>query len=547
MVFHKVQKPLVSVDQELLVRQTEVMRDAGGASEVPIFIDRFSEESLPTQLAAALRAAIDNGVLRPGEPIPATRGLASRLGVARGVVVSAYEQLIAEGYLEAGHGRGTIVSPHLPLLRPPLKSGARADSPHGADQKRIGQERTGQESADTGASGRFSREPTQSAHLPGPLPLTPGVPDTNALDRPPWRTAWRTALAQTHFEVPALGDPRLRWQIAEHLRRMRGTDRDAEDVIIAGGAREGLGLVLSSLRRSDGRQLRIGVEDPGYPSLRRVVLRSGAQIVPLPVDTYGPNPTPFKPGTLDAIIVTPSHQYPLGGSLPLVRRHELLAWAAQSAAVIIEDDYDSELRYVGNPLPTLAALDDPVDGVIVLLGTFSTTIARGLSAGYLLAPQKLRRVIEPVRNDTGGVASALVQAALAQYMESGELRRHTARMRRRYGRSRMLVAQKLGDLPGVQVRPMSGGLNAVLDFGSDPVSAAAEARVVAAVARAGLGGVALNQYWQSNREDAQHGLVIGIGATSRLPPNTLDFEGALLQLRKILEEELGEQSANSGG
>lgn len=499
------------------------MRDPGGASEIPIHLDRFSEDSLPTQLAAALRAAIDNGVLHPGEPVWATRGLAVRLGVARGVVVSAYEQLIAEGYLAAGHGRGTIVNPHLPLMGAPLKSGARA---------------AGQEGTGVGASGRSSREQPRGVHLRGPLPLTPGVPDTSALDRPPWRTAWRTALAQTHLEVPVLGDPRLRREIVEHLRRMRGTDRGTEDVIITGGAREGLGLVLSALRRPDGRQLRVGVEDPGYPSLRRVALRSGVRIVPLPVDTHGPNPTLLKPGALDAIIVTPSHQYPLGGSLPLVRRHELLAWAARSAAVIIEDDYDSELRYVGNPLPTLAALDDPVDGVIVLLGTFSTTIARGLSAGYLLAPQRLRNIIEPVRNDTGGVASALVQAALAQYLESGELRRHTARMRRRYGRSRLLVVQKLGDLPGVRVRPMSGGLHAVLDFGSTLSSAAAETRVVAAVERAGLGGVALNQYWQSSREDSQHGLVIGIGGTPQASSDALDFEGALLRLRRILEEEL---------
>src|SRR5690606_28074262 len=173
-------------------------------------------------------------------------------------------------------------------------------------------------------------------------PLTPGLPDTSAIRTPAWRAAWREAVSKAHLEAPELGDPRLREAIAEHLRRMRGTTRSAEDIIITAGAREGLGLLLSALGGTLGRSLTIGVEDPGYPSLRNVALRHGARIVPLPVDAGGLVTSDLPKNSLDAVIVTPSHQYPLGGSLSLSRRRALLAWADHTGAVIIEDDYSSE-------------------------------------------------------------------------------------------------------------------------------------------------------------------------------------------------------------
>lgn len=439
-------------------------------------------------------------MLRSGEPLLASRVLAARLGVARGVVVAAYEQLVAEGYLASGQGVGTRVHPE---LRPP--------------ESRV----TPKKTATT----------TPAKPSPSLKPLSPGVPDTSAVNTPAWRAAWRSAASRAHLEAPELGDPRLREGIAEHLRRMRGTPRSASDVIVTAGTRDGLGLLLTALGTTHGRRLAVGVEDPGYPSLRRVAARHGADIVALPVDSDGLDTSALPERLLDVLIVTPSHQYPLGGSLPLARRHELLAWAARTGVIVVEDDYDSELRHTGNPLPALAALDDPISGSVVLLGTFSKTVSQSLSAGFLLAPEGLRSIIEPVRHDLGGLVPAVVQAALADYLESGELRRHTAKMRRRYAARREMVLDRLGGIPGVQVRAMSGGLHVVLQFAEGAVS---EERIRAAATQ--LGAIPLSAYWQRrSRRTSGFGLVIGTGTAAEQPgARDRGFEEALDRLRRIL-------------
>lgn len=484
-------------------------------SELPITVDRDADASLPDQIAASLREAINREALRPGEPVPATRELASRLKVARGVVVAAYQQLLAEGYLAAGHGRGTQVHPELArrgrsaaITPEHLASGTQGDP-----RRRV--------QSDTELGDRDS---------PAAKPLAPGLPDTSAVDTAAWRSAWRSAAARAHVEAPDLGDPRLRAAISEHLRRMRGTTRPAEDILITAGAREGLGLLLSALTETHGRAVTVGVEDPGYPSLRQVATRHGASTVALTVDTEGLVTANLPENSLDAVLVTPSHQYPLGGSLPLARRRELLDWADRTSTVIIEDDYDSELRHTGSPLPTLAALDDPVAGSVVLLGTFSKTVSQALSAGFLMAPAKLRKVIEPVRCDLGGPVSAVVQHALAEYLESGELRRHTARMRRRYAARRELVVERLFAVPGVRVRPMNGGLHAVIELLHG--SPEAEAAVLAHCRD--LGVVPLSAYWHGETTE-RFGLVIGTGGSL----DEASFHGALDALRRALLEALG--------
>lgn len=478
-------------------------------SELPITVDRAAEAPLPAQIATTLREAIDQRTLRPGEAVPASRELARRLGVARGVVVSAYQQLIAEGYLSASHGRGTRVHPELQRVDLPAAR-------HHLEERSVN-------------TPRSARPATARRDTPSPKPLSPGLPDTSAIETVAWRSAWRSAAAQAHLEAPDLGDPRLRDEIAEHLRRMRGTTRPPEDIIVTAGAREGLSLLLSALGTTRGRALTVGVEDPGYPSLRRVAARHGAQIVALPVDAEGLVTAQLPESLLDAVLVTPSHQYPLGGSLPLTRRRELLDWAGRTGAVIIEDDYDSELRHSGSPLPTLAALDDRASGTVALLGTFSKTVSQALSAGFLLIPENLRRVVEPARHDLGGPVSAVVQAALAEYLSSGELRRHTARMRRRYAARRELVVERLFGAPGIRVRPMSGGLHAVIEFLRG--SADAEAAVLRRCEH--LGAVPLSAYWHGQGSESERfGLVIGTGGNL----DDAHFDGALRELRSVLEE-----------
>ena len=500
------------------------------ASGLPVHIDRASSSPLPVQIAGALREAIDASLIRPGEAVPATRELSRRLGVARGVVVAAYEQLIAEGYLAASQGRGTLVHPD--LARTLVETG---DHTRAAEQGAGEQGAAEQQPSKFGEPGAAVPSGNALAGAELPAPLAPGVPITEGVFSSAWRSAWRRAAASIEVAevvAPPLGDPALRREIAEHLRRMRGTSRAAADVLVTAGTRDGLWLLLTALGATRGRTLVVGVEDPGLPSLRGAASRAGATIVALPADGLGLDTSRLPDGLLDAVIVTPSHQYPLGGSLPLARRRELISWARRNGVVVIEDDFDSELRYTGTPLPTLAALDDPVNGVVVLLGTFSRTITPALSAGYLLAPAGLRARIEPVRRDLGGPVSSVVQSALADYLASGELRRHTVRMLRRYETRRDLVSDRLAGADGVRVRPMDGGLHAVIEFAGDREGARRrEAAVMAQTESRDLGAQALGRYWQrTDREAGMAGLVIGVGGD-----DDAAFDAALGELRAILD------------
>lgn len=508
MVHIKIQELQSEVDQKRDAWQNAPVRRTGpsGPSEIPLHLDRKAEATLPVQLAAGLRDAIDRDTLRGGESVPPTRELARRAGVARGVVVAAYEQLIAEGYLRAGHGRGTIVNP---------------DLGRSAGPRRV-------------AGGSELRDPEPTRRRP---PLAPGAPLSDATTRPAWRAAWREAARRPLAGSPPAGDPRLRYEIAEHLRLMRGTARSADDVLITAGAREGLGLLLTALGTTRGHGLVVGVENPGYPSLRGVAARHGARIVPLAVDRDGLRTADLPSGLLDAVIVTPSHQYPAGGSLPLQRRRELLEWAGRTGVVVVEDDYDSELRYSGSPLPALAALDDPLSGSVVTLGTFSSTVSPALSAGFLLAPANLRGLLEPIRADLGAPVSSVVQVALAEYLAAGELRRNITRVRRRTSARRDELSDTLAGIAGVRVRPMSGGLNAVLEFTGAP-DADAERRIVARASAptsqfpTGLGVAALGDYWQHHRGAAGAGLVLGTGG-----PDEGEFRASIAELRAMLVAE----------
>lgn len=364
--------------------------------ELVIQLDRSEPASLATQLVLGLRQAIETGELRPGDALPPTRTLASRLKVSRGTVVTAYEQLAAEGYFTSGQGRGTRVNAQLAEIHPTV-SGPTEPMP-----KRAG-------------ASQQTRQPKLIADLSA---------------RPAWRSAWRKAAASERLgrPVPVEGDHELLQHIAGHLRVMRGTVRSPDDLMVTAGAREGLSLILTALGDS-GRQLVVGFEDHGPVSLREVAERHGATAVSLPTDSDGLL-THSLPSSLDAVIITPSFQYPHGGLMSLRRRQELLSWARQTNVIVIEDDYDSEQRYTHAPLPTLASLDDPEDGVVATLGSFSAALSLTLAAGFLVVPRSIRDTLMPVRQDLGCPVSPILQLALAELLHSGELRRHVARLRR---------------------------------------------------------------------------------------------------------------------
>ena len=426
---------------------------------------------IPVRVAAAIRDAINTGMLHPGEKVDSTRTLARQLSVSRGSIVTAFDQLVAEGYLKPAQGSGTIVNPHLtPTPTEPVTT------------------------------------TVHTATNPDIIRLSPGLPDTDGLVTPAWRAAWRDAANHPPLTAPLAGLRQLREEVAAHLRHMRGLVVDPGRIIITSGAREGLTLLL----RSIGAGLEVGVESPGYPSLRRIPPELGHRLVDVAADTDGVT----VPGQrLDALVVTPSHQYPYGGSLPAARRTALVSWARDCDALLIEDDFDSELRYIGQPLPALAALEPERT---VLLGTFSSVISPTIGCGFIVVPATLVAALERTRQLTGQPVSAITQQALANFLASGQLRRHTGRMRRAYKRRRDIVIEALG--PGLL--PIAGGLHAVLLCGR-PVD-----EVCASTLRRGVEVTALSDYWGG--QAAENGLVLGFGHLK---------DDTLMTALKVLREE----------
>lgn len=470
-------------------------------NDLPIDLDRAGPP-LPVQIADAVRDLIARGVLRPGERLPASRPLADRLAVSRGTVVAGWDQLIAEGYLQTTHGSGTVVNPDLARVHP----GGDGGTPAPAVPVR-------------------SPDPLRRSEGAG-IDLRPGRPDVAGVADSTWRHAWRVAAADPGSgPTDPAGLPALRAELAAHLRQMRGLLVEPAELLVTNGARDGLSTVLQVLAAARGR-LTVAVENPGYPSLRQVPRRLGADVVEIDVDDEGLVVTGLDTAgrrTPDLVMVTPSHQYPMGASMTVTRRLELLAWAARHDAIVVEDDYDSELRYVGAPLPALAALDrreNPSGVRVVTLGSFSKTVTPALGAGFVLLPPALRAEALALRAAVGPTLSGIVQRALADYLAAGGLRRHTERMRRAYRRRRQTVLAGLQEIAGVTVRGMDGGLHAVIEWDDSAIGRRAESVVQQRLSAAGIEIGTLSDYWAraqtADRSGSAHpvryGLVIGYTA-----------------------------------
>lgn len=436
---------------------------------LPIRI-RPGEGPLPEQIAVEIRRLLADGVLTAGDPLPSTRSLAARTGVSRGSVVAAYDQLLAEGWLVAQGGRGTRVNPRVRAVRPPAADPRPAPRP----------------------------APVSS---PGPtIDLRPGRPMESSLVDATWRSAWRRAADEPlDVTVPTLGWDPLRDAIAEHLRRMRAVVRPADQVAVTAGGREGLALLLGALGART-----VGVEEPGYPSLRQVVAGAGPELVTLPTDRHGLITDQLPDHAPEVVLVTPSHQYPLGGSLPIDRRQALLDWADRRGVWVVEDDYDSELRYTSQPLPALTAMD--TSDRVVLLGTFAKTLSPALATGFLVLPRTLVDAVTVARNARGMPVSLVTQRAVGHYLAAGGLTRHTQRMRNLYRRRRGQVVAALEGLPGAEVRPMDGGLHAVVDCAGREQP---EGTILARLERAGVLATGLSAYWSAT--DSPPGIVFGFG------------------------------------
>ena len=475
-----------------MARSTELV-------ELPLVLDRRADGDLRQQVAEQLRQAIRFGSFASGARMPSSRALAAHLGVSRATVVAALAELDGEGWVESRHGSGTYVAA-------------------GIEAGQLGPNAADPAGLSIAASDRAAprRRPL--------IDLEPGRPDTSGLVDPAWRRAWREASSHplTTFQLPAAGLMPLRVALADHVRRTRGIPCGPEQVVVTAGTGDALRLLADAHQVAGGTAV---VEDPGYPSARAILTLAGARLHPVAVDKDGlvADALPAAPADARLLYVTPSHQYPLGGRLPVERRLAVLQWARERDALVVEDDYDSEFRFGAAPVPALASLDP--DGRVAYVGTLSKVMSQGLRVAYVVASPDLVDAMLAIRQPLGMPVSELVQRAMANYVGTGGLRRHVARQRRIYAERRARLARRLGGLGGVRaISGLDAGLHAAISLRPDRSAAA----VVAEAEQAGVAIVDLD-FYRLTPDPARPGFVLGYGHVT-----AADLDRALDRLTQIL-------------
>jgi GntR family transcriptional regulator / MocR family aminotransferase len=429
------------------------------------------------QLYERYRDAIITGRLKPGDRVPSVRALAAELNLARGTVDAAYQLLIGEGYLHPRGPAGTVVCPQLSAGSLATSTQTLAVQPY---------------------VGLHTGEP--------PLALQMGLPALDAFPRKTWARLASRAVQQSGLEALVYpnpqGDPALRLAVARYLAISRGIVCAPEQVFICAGYRACLELIFRALLRTGDRGW---FEDPGYYIARRFLAQTGAELVSVPVDENGLCVEWGLKHAPDArfAVVTPSHQSPLGVSLSLPRRQALLAWAGQRKSWIIEDDYDSEYRYLGRPLPALKSLD--TQERVLYTGTFSKVLIPGLRLAYLVVPATQVAGFARMADTLHNHCPVVLQRAVAAFMEEGHFARHLKKMRSLYAQRRALfsdaLAARLEGRATLELR--AGGMHvlAALAEGVSDYDLAERAR------QGGLAVQALSGWYRDT--PARHGLLMG--------------------------------------
>jgi GntR family transcriptional regulator/MocR family aminotransferase len=453
--------------------------------EYMLTLDDASSVPLYRQVYDQLRQAILGGRFRPGDRLPSTRALAASLDVARITVEQGYEQLAGEGYLESRPGSGRYVA--RPLPDDLLIAAGPAPRPHAAS---VGAVATSAWAArlmrneTTGAPGGLD-DPYERSGAALRYDFRPGATSRDAFPASLWRRLlarqWRKEGAGLLVYGEAAGYEPLREAIASYLQRARGVRCAAEQVVITSGTTQAVDLLTRLTVDSGDTAI---LEDPGFPGARALLTASGARLLLIPVDRHGlcveALPPVEEARGVRLIYVTPSHQYPLGGTLPLPRRLALLRWAAATGAILVEDDYDSEFRYSGRPVTALQGLDDA--GLVVYIGTFSKVLSPGLRLGYVVLPPRLLRPFVAAKRLADRHTPALEQRALADFILEGHFERHLRRLRTLY-RSRQnallgALQQRLGSRCSVE--PAAAGMHLVVHL-AEGLSEDEVARAAAAV------------------------------------------------------------------
>jgi len=404
-------------------------------------IDHESTVPIYRQLYTSLRNAILNGQLASGTQLPSTRALALELEVARGTILNAYEQLLAEGYVESEMGGGTYVARELPdeLLQAPSIQAF----PLPQDQSGRTLSQRGMAMASTAYASSFDLSPIRV--------FRPGLAALDAFPLKIWSQITARHARQRSYDLLNYGDPAgykpLRQAIAGYLGSVRAVKCDTEQVIIVTGSQQALDLSARVLLDPGDEVL---IEDPCYLGAKGALLGAGAHLIPVPVDKEGMLITSelVRSATGRMAYVTPSHQYPLGVTMSLARRLALLEWARRAKAWILEDDYDSEFRYKGRPLAALQGLD--TSGRVIYIGTFSKVLFPALRVGYMVVPPDLVDGFVSARTTIDLHPPTLGQVILTDFLDEGHFGRHIRRMRELYaGRQAALVTAVEQELKGL--------------------------------------------------------------------------------------------------
>jgi GntR family transcriptional regulator/MocR family aminotransferase len=446
-------------------------------------------EPLSRQLYLWLRRATLSGTLRAGERLPSTRDLADQLRISRTVVVLAYEQLLAEGFVTGRTGSGTYVSPG-------LGAGRRTSS---ADSAKLRLSRFGSAAAAAGENLDFPR-PRQApvrydfAYRRAPVQEFPFETWRRILVR----RARKASLRELDYGPPA-GSMALREAISAHLQRSRAVVCDAGQVIIVNGSQQALDLIARVLiERGD----RVVIEDPQYQGAHQIFQAAGARLYPVPVDRDGLDPAKL-PRTGRLAFVTPSHQFPTGAVLPLARRLELLQWAKKANAVVIEDDYDGEFRYEGHPVESMQGLD--AEGRVIYVGTFSRTIFPALRIGYMIAPKRLVAALTAAKWFSDRHTPTLEQETLAEFISMGAYERHLRRARKANALRRRALLKAIDEYLGDRAEVTGDGAGAHIVLW--PRTRDSEEAIIARAAADGVGVYPVSPYFL--KRNPRVGLMLG--------------------------------------
>ena len=443
-------------------------------------------EPISKRLYLGLRAAILSGAFPAESRLPSTRELAEQQRISRTVVVLAYEQLLAEGFVHGRGGSGTYVSRGLSRIQT-MPSGRTAP---------LQLTQFGSLAAQAGARVHLRGQPAL------PFDFAYGS-EVETFPFAQWnrillRCARRAPISQLDYGLAA-GNIALREAICAHLRRSRAVHCDSSRIIVVNGSQQALDLITRVLIERDDS---VAIEDPAYQGTSEVLRAAGARLLPLAVDDNGLDPATLPPSAR-TVFVTPSHQFPTGATLPLERRIALLEWARRKNAVVIEDDYDGEFRYDGQPLESLQGLDQ--DSRVIYVGTFSRTVFSSLRIGYLVAPSSLVPALTAAKWLCDRHTSNLEQQTLAEFVSSGAYGRHLRRVRRRNAARRESLLDAIGKYLGDRVAVTGDGAGAHVVLW--PRKRASEQSVIARARAHGVGVYGLSPYYI--QQAARAGFMLG--------------------------------------